>query len=120
LKVGDKNSRIRIHPHNVMDPQHCREEHGTPRFACQFCGKGFYYRSFMLNHQRLHTGDYKECICDLCGAVYKSVQVLNRHVRNAHQDLRNHKCPHCEKAGLAIKKPTQKKPTQNIHLKKLT
>ena len=29
----------------------------------------------MLNHQRLHTGDYKECICDLCGAVYKSVQV---------------------------------------------
>jgi transcription elongation factor Elf1 len=67
--------------------QHVREEHGTPRFACQFCGKGFYYRSFMLNHQRLHTGDYKECICDLCGAVYKSVQVLNRHVRNAHQVL---------------------------------
>jgi len=78
--------------------QHVREEHGTPRFACQFCGKGFYYKSFMLNHQRLHTGDYKECICDLCGAVYKSVQVLNRHVRNAHQDLRNHKCLHCDKA----------------------
>jgi len=78
--------------------QHIREEHGTPRFACQFCGKGFYYKSFMLNHQRLHTGDYKECICDLCGAVYKSVQVLNRHVRNAHQDLRNHKCMHCDKA----------------------
>ena len=78
--------------------QHIREEHGTPRFACQFCGKGFYYKSFMLNHQRLHTGDYKECVCDLCGAVYKSVQVLNRHVRNAHQDLRNHKCQHCDKA----------------------
>ena len=78
--------------------QHIREEHGTPRFACQFCGKGFYYRSFMLNHQRLHTGEFKECICDLCGAVYKSVQVLNRHVRNAHQDLRNHKCVHCDKA----------------------
>jgi len=81
----------------TMD-QHIREEHGTPRYACQFCGKGFYYKSFMLNHQRLHTGDYKECICDLCGAVYKSVQVLNRHVRNAHQDLRNHKCDHCDKA----------------------
>ena len=78
--------------------QHIREEHGNPRFTCQFCGKGFYYRSFMLNHQRLHTGEFKECICDLCGAVYKSVQVLNRHVRNAHQDLRNHKCPHCDKA----------------------
>ena len=78
--------------------QHIREEHGTPRFACQFCGKGFYYKSFMLNHQRLHTGDYKECVCDLCGAKYKSVQVLNRHVRNAHQDLRNHKCQHCDKA----------------------
>ena len=78
--------------------QHIREEHGNPRFTCQFCGKGFYYRSFMLNHQRLHTGDFKECICDLCGAVYKSVQVLNRHVRNAHQDLRNHKCMHCDKA----------------------
>lgn len=24
--------------------QHIREEHGTPRFACQFCGKGFYYK----------------------------------------------------------------------------
>ena len=23
---------------------------------------------------------------------------MNRHVRNAHQDLRNHKCDHCEKA----------------------
>jgi len=78
--------------------QHIREEHGKPRFTCQFCGKGFYYRSFMLNHQRLHTGEFKECICDLCGAVYKSVQVLNRHVRNAHQDLRNHKCMHCDKA----------------------
>ena len=78
--------------------QHIREEHGNPRFTCQFCGKGFYYRSFMLNHQRLHTGEFKECICDLCGAVYKSVQVLNRHVRNAHQDLRNHKCMHCDKA----------------------
>ena len=78
--------------------QHIREEHGTPRFACQFCGKGFYYKSFMLNHQRLHTGDYKACVCDLCGAVYKTVQVLNRHVRNAHQDLRNHKCQHCDKA----------------------
>jgi KRAB domain-containing zinc finger protein len=100
-----------------MDPQHCREEHGTPRFACQFCGKGFYYRSFMLNHQRLHTGDYKECICDLCGAVYKSVQVLNRHVRNAHQDLRNHKCPHCEKAGLAIKMTQTKKNHPKTHLK---
>jgi len=78
--------------------QHVKEEHSTPRYACQFCGKGFYYKSFMLNHQRLHTGDYKECVCDLCGAVYKSVQVLNRHVRNAHQDLRNFKCPHCDKA----------------------
>ena len=78
--------------------QHIREEHGKPRFTCTFCGKGFYYRSFMLNHQRLHTGEFKECVCDLCGAVYKSVQVLNRHVRNAHQDLRNHKCMHCDKA----------------------
>ena len=78
--------------------QHIREEHGEPRFKCSYCGKGFYYRSFMLNHQRLHTGEFKECICDLCGAVYKSVQVLNRHVRNAHQDLRNHKCMHCDKA----------------------
>merc|ERR1719509_156380 len=83
---------------NCFLDQHIREEHGTPRYACQFCGKGFYYKSFMLNHQRFHTGEYKECICDLCGAVYKSVQVLNRHVRNAHQDLRNHKCTHCEKA----------------------
>jgi len=83
---------------NCFLDQHIREEHGTPRYACQFCGKGFYYKSFMLNHQRFHTGEFKECICDLCGAVYKSVQVLNRHVRNAHQDLRNHKCTHCEKA----------------------
>ena len=61
--------------------QYIREEHGKPRFTCQFCGKGFYYRSFMLKLQRLHTGDFKECVCDLCGAVYTSAQVLNRHVR---------------------------------------
>ena len=39
-------------------------------------------RDFMLNHQQLHTGEFKECICDLCGAVYKSVQVLNKHKWN--------------------------------------
>ena len=49
------------------------------------CGKIFYYGSFVLNQKRLHTGEFKECICDLCGAVYKSVQVLNKHKRMSKQ-----------------------------------
>ena len=52
----------------------------------------------MLNHQRLHTGDYKDCVCGLCVAVYSTSRKLNRHVRNAHQGLRNNKCLHCDKA----------------------
>ena len=51
----------------------------------------------MLNHQLLYTGDYKDCICDLCGAVYITSCKLNRHVRNAHQGLRNNKYLHCDK-----------------------
>jgi len=78
--------------------QHIKQEHSTPRFTCSWCGKGFYYQSLMLEHQRIHTGDFKQCICDLCGAAYKNLKVLRRHVNNAHQDIRSFQCSHCDKA----------------------
>jgi len=76
---------------------HIKEVHATPRFTCSWCGKGFYYQSFLNEHQRIHTGDFKSAVCDLCGSNYKNVKILRRHVKYAHQDIRPYQCDHCEK-----------------------
>ena len=42
--------------------------------------------SFMLNHQWLHTGEFKECICYLCGVINRFVKVLNKRVKSVYHD----------------------------------
>ena len=54
-----------------------------PRFKCDFCNKGFFYRSMLTAHEKLHTGGSRET-CDLCGAEYSTRQNLKNHMIKQH------------------------------------
>ena len=54
-----------------------------PRFQCDFCNKGFFYRSMLTAHEKLHTGGSRET-CDLCGAEYSTRQNLKNHMIKHH------------------------------------
>ena len=54
-----------------------------PRFTCDFCNKGFFYRSMLTAHEKLHTGGSRET-CELCGAEYSTRQNLKNHIIKQH------------------------------------
>ena len=54
-----------------------------PRFRCDYCNKGFFYRSMLTQHEKLHTGGSRET-CNLCGAEYSTRQNLKNHMIKHH------------------------------------
>eukprot|EP00090_Calanus_glacialis_P002040 TRINITY_DN11530_c0_g1_i1.p1 TRINITY_DN11530_c0_g1~~TRINITY_DN11530_c0_g1_i1.p1 ORF type:complete len:473 (-),score=144.68 TRINITY_DN11530_c0_g1_i1:126-1496(-) len=54
-----------------------------PRFQCDFCHKGFYYKSMLSAHEKLHTGGTRET-CEVCGAEYSTRQNLKNHMVKYH------------------------------------
>ena len=53
------------------------------RFQCDYCNKGFYYRSMLTAHEKLHTGGKRET-CEVCGAEYSTRQNLKNHMIKYH------------------------------------
>ena len=53
------------------------------RFQSDFCNKGFYYRSMLTAHEKLHTGGKRET-CEVCGAEYSTRQNLKNHMIKYH------------------------------------
>merc|ERR1719348_1556851 len=53
------------------------------RFNCDYCNKGFYYRSMLTAHEKLHTGGKRET-CEHCGAEYSTRQNLKNHMIKYH------------------------------------
>jgi len=53
------------------------------RFQCDFCHKGFYYKSMLSAHEKLHTGGTRET-CEVCGAEYSTRQNLKNHMVKYH------------------------------------
>jgi hypothetical protein len=53
------------------------------RFLCDYCNKGFYYRSMLTAHEKLHTGGKRET-CEVCGAEYSTRQNLKNHMIKYH------------------------------------
>jgi len=53
------------------------------RFTCDYCNKGFFYRSMLTAHEKLHTGGSRET-CELCGAEYSTRQNLKNHMIKQH------------------------------------
>lgn len=53
------------------------------RFQCDFCHKGFYYKSMLSAHEKSHTGGTRET-CEVCGAEYSTRQNLKNHMIKYH------------------------------------
>jgi len=54
-----------------------------PRFHCDFCYKGFHYKSMLSMHEKSHTGGTRET-CEICGAEYSTRQNLKNHMIKYH------------------------------------
>ena len=77
---------------------HYKNNHATPRFTCNQCGKAFYFKALMVSHINVMHEGLKNHICDLCGAKFGIKKSLERHVRCQHEDHRPFVCEYCQKA----------------------
>lgn len=77
---------------------HFKNNHATPRFTCNQCGKSFYFKALMVSHINVMHEGLKNHICDLCGAKFGIRKSLERHVRCQHEDHRPYICEYCQKA----------------------
>jgi len=77
---------------------HFKNNHATPRFTCNQCGKSFYFKALMVSHINVMHEGVKNHICDLCGAKFGIRKSLERHVRCQHEDFRPFICEYCQKA----------------------
>jgi len=77
---------------------HFKNNHATPRFTCNQCGKSFYFKALMVSHINVMHEGLKNHICDLCGAKFGIRKSLERHVRCQHEDYRPYICEYCQKA----------------------
>jgi len=77
---------------------HFKNNHATPRFTCNQCGKSFYFKALMVSHINVMHEGLKNHICDLCGAKFSIRKSLERHVRCQHEDHRPFICEYCQKA----------------------
>ncbi|XP_058021622.1 zinc finger protein 300-like [Ahaetulla prasina] len=60
---------------------------------CSECGKSFAYRSLLLIHRKLHTGNGSH-LCFLCGNSFPGMWSFAKHLRS-HPGLRPYKCGEC-------------------------
>lgn len=77
---------------------HFKNNHATPRFTCNQCGKAFYFKALMVSHINVMHEGLKNHVCDLCGAKFGIRKSLERHVRCQHEDHRPFVCEYCQKA----------------------
>ncbi|EDV36076.1 uncharacterized protein Dana_GF12783 [Drosophila ananassae] len=66
----------------------------TKRYACSVCQKGFYHKSEMESHQRLHGQSYN---CDQCSFTTRNKKSLSVHVLGQHYKRFAFECKMCSK-----------------------
>lgn len=55
---------------------------GSKPHKCEWCGRHFSQRSYLLKHYKLHQQVPHQC--ELCGKVFMSMEYLKRHIRVKH------------------------------------
>lgn len=80
-------SRTSIKLHTVMAHSE------TKPFQCAECGKGFAFKSQMISHTRMHTGE-RPFACQTCGKTFSAMLNLVQHNR-IHTGERPFECSFC-------------------------
>ena len=72
------------------------------KFHCPYdgCTKNFTRFADLKDHEdRIHLDNQKKpCTWPGCNKVFSCERAMRRHIYNVHQEVRRHKCPHCDKA----------------------
>ncbi|XP_035909062.1 zinc finger protein 84-like [Anopheles stephensi] len=68
------------------------------QFACEVCGKQFVTRSTLNKHRQVHE-PFQNYPCSVagCEALFRNEQLMQRHYRNVHMELKAYECGHCGK-----------------------
>jgi len=100
------------------------KEDDSKKFQCDFCPEKFDNKSAFQVHEKLHSSQELICFvcekkyldryslryhlrthgiglqirCELCGKNFTKQSRLQAHIDSIHKNIRNFKCPHCDKA----------------------
>ncbi|XP_044736970.1 zinc finger protein 883-like [Chrysoperla carnea] len=83
--------------------KHTKRKHGNlddtelNPYLCNICGKRSENLTMLKRHLTTHS-DVKTHKCPICEKLFKSIELVNSHVRYTHNNVRNFKCTECSKS----------------------